>query len=239
MEQQPRQRKTQSSSSLDYLVRPTLSTSNKQTKAPPNSIYAQQEQNLNRMIGKASNSSSSSKPNASHRQLNASSSTSAANNRQFTHEPRPNSPKKSSRVNNLHQGYAAQTPSSSGINKPRSTSASSSSSPLENRRRSPSRGSSSRDDHPVYIKQEPREHTVHEIDNSSSEGDPIEIIAHTYRKKLDHKDQANSEAKARIEQLEETVRNLLAKVRELEQDEKVNAQVVEQTMERYFNEEKR
>lgn len=64
-------------------------------------------------------------------------------------------------------------------------------------------------------------------------------MAHSYKKRLDLKNQLNAEAKLRIESLEAKVNQQYNTIHELEQDEQLNARIVEYTLAGYMHDKKR
>jgi hypothetical protein len=85
------------------------------------------------------------------------------------------------------------------------------------------------------VKKEPEDIPV----GNFSEDNTIEVLAQSYKKKLGIKDQANAEAKARIDELENTIQQQQVRIRELEQDERFNSQIVEQNLIAYAHDRKR
>lgn len=71
------------------------------------------------------------------------------------------------------------------------------------------------------------------------EDDTIEVMAHSYKKRLEIKNQANAEANLRIENLEAEIIQQENAIRELQQDELLNARIVEHTLAGYIHDQKR
>ncbi|KAI7896699.1 uncharacterized protein EV154DRAFT_547339 [Mucor mucedo] len=87
-----------------------------------------------------------------------------------------------------------------------------------------------------YIKKEP----VTDLSLGDNEDDDtIQVMAHSYKKRLDLKNQANAEANARIEKLETEMMRQGETIRELRGEERLNARIVEHTLTGYLHDQKR
>lgn len=86
----------------------------------------------------------------------------------------------------------------------------------------------------VPIKQEPLEQSIHD-----SEGDTIEILAETFRNRLDKKANLNRHYENQIQELQRTIKQQQDRIRELEEDESLNAQIVERNLAVYEHDKKR
>lgn len=64
-------------------------------------------------------------------------------------------------------------------------------------------------------------------------------MAHSYKKRLDLKNQLYAEAKLRMESLEAKINQQSNTIHELEQDEQLNARIVEYTLAGYVHDKKR
>ncbi|KAG2211244.1 hypothetical protein INT47_006364 [Mucor saturninus] len=87
-----------------------------------------------------------------------------------------------------------------------------------------------------YIKKEP----VTDLSLGDNEDDDtIQVMAHSYKKRLELKNQANAEANARIEKLETEMMRQGETIRELRGEERLNARIVEHTLIGYLHDQKR
>ncbi len=84
------------------------------------------------------------------------------------------------------------------------------------------------------IKREPSLVTIND-----SEEDTIDAIQTSYKKRLGNKERANTEAKAKIEELEEFIKQQQLRIHQLEEDEKLNIKVMEYNLASYTRDKKR
>lgn len=74
---------------------------------------------------------------------------------------------------------------------------------------------------------------------SDNDDDTISLIATSYKKRLDNKERANSDAKAKIKTLEEQLLEKDQRIDQLEQEEKINLKFVEYNIAGYTRDKKR